>query len=159
MRENEKDIARVIAPPPLIYGGSLAVGIVLHRLAPLRFMTGRARSTRTYLGSVLIVVGAIPAVWAAMTMFRHGNNPEPSHPVVSLVVDGPFRFSRNPIYLSMTAVYLGVGFLLGTFWHLLLLPVVLTVMRRGVVEREEAYLAHRFGADYRAYLSRVRRWL
>ena len=159
MRPADNETAGVIAPPPLIYGGSLVIGYILHRLFPLRAMPGKARSLRRPLGISLIVAGAVPALWAAFTMLRQGNNPEPSHPVVSLVVGGPFRFSRNPIYLSMTASYVGAGFLLGTFWHVLLLPGVLTVMRRGVIEREEAYLARRFGKEYQTYLSHVRRWL
>lgn len=153
------ETAGVIAPAPLIYGGALALGLLLHRLIPLRIMSGCSRSTRRQLGGLLIVVGIFTAFWTALTMVRHGNNPEPSHPVVSLVVDGPFRFSRNPIYLSMTAGYLGAGLVAGTLWHIVLLPVVLAIMRRGVIEREEAYLGRRFGDEYRAYTAMVRRWL
>jgi protein-S-isoprenylcysteine O-methyltransferase Ste14 len=122
-------------------------------------MPGRPRSTRRRLGGLLIAGAIISGLWAVRTMFRHGNSPEPRHPVVSLVVDGPFRFSRNPIYLSMTAFYLGLGLLFGTLWHVVLLPTVLAIMRRGVIEREEAYLERRFGDEYRAYTARVGRWL
>jgi protein-S-isoprenylcysteine O-methyltransferase Ste14 len=159
MKEQKDEVAGVIAPPPLIYGSALGLGVILHLLFPLRLMPDRPRSVRRPLGIALIVAGLLPALWAALTMFRQGNNPEPSHPVASLVVDGPFRISRNPIYLSMTTSYLGAGFLFGTFWHMLLLPVLLTIMRRGVVEREEAYLAQRFGEDYETYRASVRRWI
>ncbi len=159
MKEQKDEIANVIAPPPMIYGGALGLGVILHLLFPLRFMQDHSRSVRRPLGIALIAAGLVPALWAALTMFRQGNNPEPSHPVTSLVVDGPFRISRNPIYLSMTTSYLGAGILFGTFWHVLLLPALLTIMRRGVVEREEAYLAQRFGEDYDTYQASVRRWI
>jgi protein-S-isoprenylcysteine O-methyltransferase Ste14 len=159
MKADETDTAGVIAPPPVIYAATLALSIILHRLFPLRLMPGNARSIRRPAGIALIVAGLIPAAWAARTMHRHGNSPDPNHPVASLVVDGPFRFSRNPIYLSLTACYLGVGMLLGTVWHLLLLPLLMAVMRRGVVDREEAYLSRRFGEEYRVYMADVRRWI
>lgn len=155
----DRETAGVIAPPPLIYGASLSLSLILHRLRPLRPAAPGTSQGRRRFGALLIVGGMIPAAWAAWTMHRQGNNPDPSHPVVSLVVDGPFRISRNPIYLSLTAAYAGAGILLGTLWHLLLLPGLFAIIRRGVVQREEEYLIRRFGDDYRSYMSRVRRWL
>ncbi len=159
MQDHAHDTAGVIAPPPLIYGSALGLGFVLHRLFPLHLVPRRAGSIRYPLGMLLIVLGLLQALWGALALFRAGNNPEPSHPVVTLVEDGPFRHSRNPIYIALTTGYLGMSLLLGTLWHLLLLPFLLTIMQRGVVRREEAYLMRRFGDDYRAYTERVRRWL
>lgn len=158
-RSREQETAGVIAQPAVIYGVSLGLSLILHRLRPLRPGAPSASQTRHRFGVLLIVSGMIPAAWAAWTMHRHGNNPDPSYPVVSLVVDGPYRITRNPIYLSLTASYVGVGIFLGTLWHLLLLPGLFAIMRRGVVQREEEYLTQRFGEDYRAYMSKVRRWL
>jgi protein-S-isoprenylcysteine O-methyltransferase Ste14 len=159
MSDQSKEIAGVVAPPPVIYGITLGLALILQRIVPLRIMSGARRRSRRRLGVLIAAAGILPAIWAALTMRRHGNNPDPSHPVVSLVVDGPFRFSRNPIYLALTVSYLGIGLLIGTLWHVILLPVLLTVMRRGVVEREEAYLTRRFGGEYHTYVTRVRRWL
>ncbi|MFI5210728.1 MAG: methyltransferase family protein, partial [Gemmatimonadales bacterium] len=69
------------------------------------------------------------------------------------------RFSRNPMYVGMTLLYLGIALWANSLWPLLLLPAVLVVMRRGVIAREEAYLERRFGDEYRSYRARVRRWL
>ncbi len=159
MAEHDREIAGVVAPPPLIYGCALALGLLLHRIVPLRVMNGRRAGGRRRISLLIIAAGLFPALWAALTMFRQGTNPEPSHPVVSLVVDGPFRYSRNPIYLALTTCYIGAGLFAGTLWHVLLLPVLLSVMERGVVRREEAYLSRRFGDEYETYVARVRRWL
>ncbi|MGA7669429.1 MAG: isoprenylcysteine carboxylmethyltransferase family protein [Nitrolancea sp.] len=159
MKDSHEDTAGIIAPPPLIYGGTLTLGIILHRLIPIHLPPQRSGSLRRVLGMILIAGGLFQALWAAFTMYRSGNNPEPSHPVVSLVEHGPFRFSRNPIYVALTACYLGMSLLLGTLWHLILLPGLLSIMQWGVVRREETYLAQRFGDNYRDYSTRVRRWL
>jgi protein-S-isoprenylcysteine O-methyltransferase Ste14 len=76
-----------------------------------------------------------------------------------LVTEGPFRLSRNPIYLGDALAYVGVSVLIGSWWPLLVLPAVLLAMLRLVITREEEYLATRFGAAYAAYRSRVRRWV
>jgi protein-S-isoprenylcysteine O-methyltransferase Ste14 len=80
-------------------------------------------------------------------------------PVSSLVEDGPFRYSRNPGYLSLTMLYTGIAILRNALWAILLLPLVLYVMKREVIEREERYLQRTFGEEYLAYKRRVRRWV
>ncbi|MBA2391346.1 MAG: isoprenylcysteine carboxylmethyltransferase family protein, partial [Ktedonobacteraceae bacterium] len=77
----------------------------------------------------------------------------------ALLVQGPYRFTRNPIYLSMTALYTGIALLANTLWPILFLPGVFFVMTRGVIEREEAYLERKFGSQYVAYKEKVRRWI
>ncbi|HEU5040160.1 MAG TPA: isoprenylcysteine carboxylmethyltransferase family protein, partial [Gemmatimonadales bacterium] len=76
-----------------------------------------------------------------------------------LVTDGPYRFTRNPMYLGFTLWYLAGTAWVNSLWLLVLLPVVLLVMQRGVITREEAYLERRFGREYTEYRARVRRWL
>jgi protein-S-isoprenylcysteine O-methyltransferase Ste14 len=80
-------------------------------------------------------------------------------PTTVLVTEGPFRYSRNPIYLALTLLYLGVAFLVNAWWILLLVVPVLLVIRYGVIAREEVYLARKFGDAYRQYTTQVRRWL
>jgi len=159
MNDQHQETAGVIAPPPLIYAGTLTLGLILHWLVPIHLLPKRSGSLRRVLGMLLIAAGVLQALWAAFTMIRSGNNPEPSHPVVSLVTGGPFRFSRNPIYIAMTAGYIGLSLLLGTLWHVILLPGLISIMNWGVVRREEDYLTRRFGDDYREYTQQVRRWL
>jgi protein-S-isoprenylcysteine O-methyltransferase Ste14 len=156
MREEERDIAGVVAPPPLIFGLGLALGLLLHRRRPQRFPPGLPHRT---IGLTLIGAGLSLAVAAWDAMRRAGTSPDPTRPVRALVQSGPFRYSRNPMYLSLTLLYSGIALLLNAVTPLLILPAVLQVIRRGVIEREERYLDRRFGDEYRRYAARVRRWL
>jgi len=92
-------------------------------------------------------------------MMRAGTNVDPTQPATVLVVDGPFKYTRNPLYLSLTLLYAGIAILVNSLWTMLLLPVVLVVMRKGVVDREERYLARKFGEQYLRYKASVRRWI
>jgi protein-S-isoprenylcysteine O-methyltransferase Ste14 len=90
---------------------------------------------------------------------RTQQDPDPRTPTPELIVGGPYRFSRNPIYLGMTLLQAGIGLALGNLWIVLLLAPVLFVLQRAVIEPEETYLARRFGEAYAGYRARVRRWL
>ena len=92
-------------------------------------------------------------------MLAAGTNIDPTLPTTAMVVSGPFQFSRNPLYVALTLVYLGLTLLANTGWGLVMLVPLLIVMHRGVVLREERYLEHKFGESYRGYRSRVRRYL
>jgi len=103
---------------------------------------------------------ALTVGFAAVRRFRStGTSLQPWEPTTTLITDGPFRLSRNPVYIGYTLLYLGVGFWVNSAWPLVLLPLVLWLMHRLVIAREEAYLDHRFGDAYREYQQRVRRWL
>ncbi len=99
------------------------------------------------------------AVWFARTMRGADTTLRIDKPVSSLVEDGPFRYSRNPGYLSLTMLYTGIAILRNALWAILLLPLVLYVMKREVIEREERYLQRTFGEEYLAYKRRMRRWV
>ncbi len=88
-----------------------------------------------------------------------GTNINPTLPAKAIVSSGPFRFSRNPLYLSLTTIYLGLTLAVNTWWGIVVLIPLLIVMHRGVVLREERYLEQKFGQSYRQYRSRVRRYL
>ncbi len=92
-------------------------------------------------------------------MIRAGTSPDPGEPTKKIVVDGPFRLSRNPIYLSFTIIYAGITILTDASWPILLLPAAILVVQRGVIDREERYLEEKFGQEYMQYKARVRRWL
>src|SRR5262249_12467907 len=149
------ETAGVLAPPPLLYGAALVAGLALQRLVPLARLPRRARP----LGLALLALGAAFGVPAFRPMRRAGTPVDPRKPSTALVESGPFRISRNPGYVGMTLVYAGIATLRGAVWPFLLLPAVLAVITRGVIEREERYLERRFGDAYRAYRGRVRRWL
>ncbi len=95
-----------------------------------------------------------------MRVFRTaGTNVEVYRPATSLVVTGPYQFTRNPIYVGMTMAYAGAGVLADSLWVLGLVVPVLVLMDYGVVRREEQYLAEKFGDAYRNYSRTVRRWV
>jgi protein-S-isoprenylcysteine O-methyltransferase Ste14 len=90
---------------------------------------------------------------------RAGTPTNPYKPSSGIVTEGPFRYTRNPAYLSMTTIYAGIAALARASWAFLLLPVALGVIRRGVIEREERYLERKFGEEYLRYKASVRRWI
>jgi protein-S-isoprenylcysteine O-methyltransferase Ste14 len=150
-----RDTAGVIAPPPLIYLGPLIAGLLLDRWAPIGgFPSGPAR-----LVGALCLAGFGIAVFALVAFRRAGTRPEPWKPTTALVTSGPYRFTRNPMYLGFTLFYLALALWFGGYWTLMLLPPVLLVMIHGVIRREEAYLSRLFGTGYDDYRQRVRRWL
>jgi len=92
-------------------------------------------------------------------MRRAGTPVDPYEAPTALVTEGPFRYTRNPAYVALTLTYTGLALLIGVLWSLLLLPVVLVAVDRGVIQREEHYLEAHFGSGYQEYRRRVRRWL
>src|SRR5215210_7365186 len=150
------DTAGVAAPPPLIYAGALAVGLLTKALFPVRFLP---RTVARALGGPLIGSGLLLLLSGLRAMHRAGTEVRPDRPTTSLVVEGPYRFTRNPLYLGFTLVYGGITALANSLPSALLLPLVLLVMRRGVIEREERYLQRVFGEEYVQYKTRVRRWI
>jgi protein-S-isoprenylcysteine O-methyltransferase Ste14 len=146
----------VIAPPPLIYAGALATGLLANLLSPIPFLP---RGLSRVLGWPLIVGGLVIGSLAFREMKRAGTNVDPREPTTAIVTGGPYRFTRNPLYLCLTLVYAGISAIANTLWAILLLPLVLLVMRRGVIEREERYLEGKFGGEYLDYKAQVRRWI
>src|SRR5262245_12692807 len=110
-------------------------------------------------GALLISTGLMLALWA-FTMFRRARTSViPNQPASHLVRTGPYRHTRNPMYVSLTLVYFGVALFFDQMWPLVLLPVVLLALRLLVIAREEAYLGRAFGDAYTEYTHEVRRWL
>ena len=158
---NEKgetaETAGVIAKPPVIYAGFLALGLVLDRVWPID-LPMPASDLRKVLGLSLVAIGAGLALWAFRQFVRAGTNLSTGKPTLAIVTHGVYRFSRNPIYIGLTLFYLGVALAAGSPWALILLIPTLAVMHAGVIFREERYLEHRFGTAYLDYKARVRRW-
>lgn len=152
----DHDRPGVIAFPPLIYAAGLLIGLALHGVFPLGVGLG---ITWKLFGGALMAVALTIVLWAERTMKRAGTNVNPMKPAKAIVTEGPFRHSRNPMYLSLTIFYTGISLALSALWPLLLLPGVLAVMHFGVILREERYLERKFGDVYLQYKARVRRWL
>lgn len=156
MENNVRDSSGVIAPPPLIYLVPLVIGLFLHWVTPIRFFPSTFQSI---VGLPLIGIGIFLIIWAVRVFKHTGTDISVSKPTIAIVAEGPYRFTRNPMYLSMTLAYLGVVISLNALWPLLLLPGVLLVMQLGVISREERYLEKKFGQQYLHYKGRVRRWI
>jgi protein-S-isoprenylcysteine O-methyltransferase Ste14 len=154
-----RDSPGVVVLPPLLFGGALAAGLVLHWLAPLPLSDQSGGMAARVAGVLLVIVATLLGRWGEVTMRRAGTNVRPDRPTLALVTGGPFRYSRNPLYVALTMLYVGVALLFGALWPLVLLVPVLGVLRWGIVAREERYLAAKFGDAYRAYVARVRRWV
>jgi protein-S-isoprenylcysteine O-methyltransferase Ste14 len=97
--------------------------------------------------------------WFEWTLRHAGTPANPYKPVSHVVTEGPFHYTRNPAYLSMTMIYTGIASLANALWAVLLLPVALLVIQRGIIEREERYLERKFGEEYLRYKAQVRRWV
>lgn len=151
----KRETPGVIAPPLLIYGLAFGAAWLLQMQQPLQIAAFNLE-----IGAYITLgLGAWLVLWAFMAMRLARTSASPYKPAETLVTGGPFRFSRNPVYLAMTLLYLGSALLLNTLWPLVLLPVVLITMLLGVIFREERYLLLRFGAKYLKYKVSVRRWL
>ena len=156
MQHNELDHANVIAPPPLIYGVAFIVGWLIHRAFPVPVLP---ETLARWIGVVFVLVSIPVAITAFRAMIRSQTSFDPRKPTTAIVTEGPFRYSRNPLYVSLTLLYLGVALLINALWIVLLVAPVLVAMQRGVIAREEAYLERKFGDEYLSYKTRVRRWI
>jgi protein-S-isoprenylcysteine O-methyltransferase Ste14 len=145
MANDEQDNPGIKIPPPLIYLLPLLLGLVLDRRAHVPFLPRRVARV---LGWPLVGGGMALAAWFARTMRRADTPIDPREPVSNLATDGPFRYTRNPAYLSMAMIYAGVSSLANALSSILLLPAVLLVIQRGVIEREERYLERKFGEEF-----------
>ena len=151
------ETAQVLIRPPLAWALAVIAGLVLDWLAPLPFLPDDWPAG--LLGAVVFVLALVLAIWAIDTMTRAGTNVPTNRPTTAIVESGPYRFTRNPIYLGMFGGLIGLGIAFDNPWLLLMLVLFALVIRYGVVAREEAYLERRFGDAYRGYRRRVRRWL
>jgi protein-S-isoprenylcysteine O-methyltransferase Ste14 len=156
MDSQPADSPGVVIWPPLLYASAMLVGVGLHFLLPLAVLP---KGPSRVAGALVLAGGLALGAWGERTMHRAGTNVHPSKPALVLVHAGPFRLSRNPLYIGLTLMYAGLALLVPAVWPLLLLIPVLGVMSWGVVRREERYLERKFGERYRQYKAHTRRWL
>lgn len=155
---HNQETAGVIAPPPLIFALALGLGILVDILV-LPLSTGLPPLTRYLAGALLAGLASVIIVASLLRFRRAGTPVEPWHASTAIVIDGIYAYTRNPMYLGMTGLYLATGLLLDSPWILILLLPLLAVLHYGVIRREERYLEGKFGETYRNYRTRVRRWL
>ena len=146
-------------PPPLVFVAALALGWGLDRLVPLPIALGAIRPVVVLVGWALVVVWGV-LFFPALALFRRARTGiMPNQPATMIVDRGPYRWTRNPMYVGMTGLSLGAALVFDLRWAVLLVPVAVFAVDRFIIPREERYLERRFGDPYRAYRERVRRWL
>ena len=155
MSENS-ETAQVLVRPPIAWAVAVIAGFALDWFEPLPVLP--EDWPNGLLGAVVFVLALALAIWAMDTMTRAGTNVPTNRPTTAMVESGPYRFTRNPIYLGMFLVVIGLAIAFNSLWLLAMLVPFALVIRYGVVAREEAYLERKFGDVYRGYRSRVRRW-
>jgi protein-S-isoprenylcysteine O-methyltransferase Ste14 len=152
---HDQDNPGINVPPPLIYLLPLVLGVILDRRRPVPFLPrGAARG----LGWSLLGGGVALNGWFLRTIRMADVPIRTDKPVPRLTTEGPFRYTRNPSYLALAIIYAGIAVLRNSLWAILLLPLVVLVMQREVIGREERYLERAFGEEYLDYKEKVRRW-
>ena len=138
--------------PPAIHLVAIAIGFLLQWAVPIRISGMRIP------GFVLLAIALGLIVWTAILMSRAGTTPNPTRPTTALLIGGPFRFTRNPMYLAWELIVVGVGLAANAPWVIVMAVPAALLTRRLVIDKEERYLENKFGAEYLNYKSRVRRW-
>ena len=142
--------------PPLLLVLPIVASLVLEWLVPTSFVHG---ALRWILGAIFFLTGLALNVSGFVTQKRAGTDPIPFNPSTRIVSHGPYRFSRNPMYIGLALWTLGIAFLVDCAWMLLAVPIGLVLIDRLVITREECYLERKFGEEYLSYKRRVRRWI
>lgn len=149
---------RVFPPGVPLAAVSLAVG--LNWFWPLDFGFSIPTPLRYWIGLGIVAAALFGlGVWSVVLFKRGGQSPNPWKPSPQLEERGPFRFTRNPMYLQMVLICLGLSVALMNWWLLILTPAVAWLLQRYAILPEEAYLEQQFGDAYLEYKSRVRRWI
>ncbi len=156
MPQSTKDAPNVIAIPPLIYLAFLAVGLLLDYLFPVPVLPN---SIQYAVGFGIMIAPALIMPFVLLRFKKANTNFDPGKPTTRIITTGPYRYSRNPSYVSLTMLYLGITIAADSVWVLAGLIPTLVVMHYGVILREEQYLENKFGEEYLRYKKTVRRWL
>ena len=146
-------------PPPVLFVMAGLGGSGIESAAPVPLSTVLAVPAQMILGWSAVAFGTTFLLWALATFIRQKTAIYPNQPASALVTHGPYRFSRNPMYVALTAITLGVSLLADNMWMLVLLSAVLVFLTLFVIRREENYLSDEFGQMYHSYQTQVRRWL
>lgn len=156
--ESKIDHPGVYIPPPLLYAAIFLSAVFIQRFIPLNknfFYTTASK----VIGVIIIIISLFFNFPALRQFFKTKNTVITVKPANSLQTTGIYSVSRNPMYVSLLLVYTGLSFLIGNWWNLILLPLLVLIIQEYVIKREEKYLVRRFGQQYADYKTKVRRWL
>lgn len=155
-----RDAAAVQVFPPAVPLITIVLGVALHRFWPLTASFGVSPPVRYATGGAIIVASILVlGLYSVVLMRRSGQSENPWKPTTRVLERGPFRFTRNPMYLQMVLVCIGFAVLLANVWILILTPLCIWALQTFAIVAEEQYLEQKFGDEYRDYKRRVRRWL
>lgn len=156
--KDDRDHDRIVAHPPVIFGIVLAVGFLVQKFYPVAIMADPGTPSKVLAGLLFVIAGVI-MVSTTRLMLRKKTDPRPDRPTTTIVTEGFFRYSRNPLYLSLMLIYGGIAIHANSLWLVFSLPVLFVALKRAVVLHEEKYLETKFGDEYLRYKSNVRRWV
>ncbi len=145
-----------VVPAPILFVVVAGAATLLGRLWPLIMPDSEGLF---YGGWALIDAGTVFLLWTAWLMFWRKTTLNPYGKPQRLLSEGPFRVSRNPLYIGMLIMYVGGGLLWGNVWFFLLMPLLVAWLQFGIIRHEEQLLRKHFGEDYIEYCRKVRRWL
>lgn len=144
-----------VVPAPAVFIAVSGMALLLGLVWPLEMP---ASMGLTYAGWALLDAGMVMLLWTVWLMFWRKTTLNPYGKPQRLLDEGPFRFSRNPLYVAMLIIYLGGGIVWGSYWFVLLLPLLILLLQLGIIRHEEQLLLQYFGEDYANYCKKVRRW-
>ena len=145
--------------PPIIYGVAALTAALLSWLAGWSFEAPEYRTIILWMGKGVCALAVAIGAMAGSRFGRAGTPIPPNRPTTALVVDGVFTWTRNPMYLGFSLLLLGLGLVFDQLWFIIAVPLAMLAVTKLAIEREEAYLERKFGAEYGAYKARVRRWI
>ena len=156
MSEINSDAPNVKIIPPLVYLAGIIVGLLVSMWLPTKVIPAPAA---WIVGGFLILCGAVLTSSGILKFKSVGTTVRPDRAASSLVIAGPYKITRNPMYLGLALVYLGIAIADQSIWALILLPIILIIIQHWAIKPEEAFLERRFGTEYSNYKTNVRRWL
>jgi protein-S-isoprenylcysteine O-methyltransferase Ste14 len=156
--KNKKDSPGVYIPPPLFYVLIFLVAIFVQKKVPIDDSLFHLQITKI-IGILFLVISLFFLVTSLIKFFQSKNTLILIKPASSLQTNGIYSISRNPMYVGLAIVYLGITCLIGNWWNIILFPLLLLVIQEYIIKKEENYLERAFGENYLDYKSRVRRWL
>jgi protein-S-isoprenylcysteine O-methyltransferase Ste14 len=145
--------------PTLLFVAGFIAGWGLQSWLEFNIDGAGASTLQKALGALIVGGGIAVTWWALSTFVRVRTGIMPDRPARQLVTFGPYRFSRNPMFVGFSGIYVGLAVLLNMVWPLVLLPFVIVILTRTVIRHEERYMAMEFGDPYQSYCRRVRRWM
>lgn len=156
----KKDGAAVRFPPPLLPVATIFAGIALRRIIPLPIVIDFPTPARYWTGSIVIIVSLLTfGLWSVVKFRQSGQSELPWTPTPEIIVAGPYRLTRNPMYLQMVLICIGFGIILSNVWIFALTPICMLLLYQFAIKPEEAYLERKFGESYLRYKRSVRRWI